>query len=85
MENFDWKSHISIDPEICHGRACITGTRIMVSVVLDNIAEGHSIETIIHEYPTLTEQDIKAAMLYAAELAKEKVLPIKIEGEFAEI
>jgi len=62
---------ISVDPQICHGRACIKGTRIMVAAILDNLAAGISPEEILKSYPTLCLEDIKAAIYYGAELAKE--------------
>lgn len=65
----DWQEHISINPKVLHGRACIRGTRISVSVVLDNIAAGLDTSEIIQSYPTLTTDDIRAALSYAAELA----------------
>ena len=43
----DWRERIAINPEICHGKACIKGTRVMVSVILDNLAEGESYESIM--------------------------------------
>ncbi|MAF99212.1 MAG: hypothetical protein CMH61_01230 [Nanoarchaeota archaeon] len=67
---------ISVDPNVCHGKACIKGTRIMVSVILDNLAEGIEVDEIIKNYPTLTKKDIKASLEYAAILAKEEILPI---------
>jgi len=65
---------ISVDKKICHGKACIEGTRIMVSVILDNLAAGVSNEEILRSYPTLNPDDIKAAIAYGAELAKERVV-----------
>ena len=62
-----WQDYISSDPNICHGRACITGTRIMVSVVLDNLAEGHTPEEIVQNYPSLTIEAVKAVKLYEKE------------------
>lgn len=72
----NWEEHITVDPSVCHGRACIKGTRIMVSVVLDNLAAGLSEEEILKSYPSLTRQDIHAAIAYAAELARERIVPI---------
>ena len=69
---------ISVDPRICHGKACIKGTRIMVTVILDNLAAGVSPEEILKSYPTLHPDDIKAAIAYGAELAKERIIPIGI-------
>jgi uncharacterized protein (DUF433 family) len=70
----DWRTRISIDPAVCHGKACIQGTRIMVSVVLDNLAAGQSPDEILQLYPTLRREDVAAAMAYAAELARERVV-----------
>lgn len=69
-----WRDRISVDPAVCHGKACIKGTRIMVSVVLDNLASGLSREEILASYPSLHEEDIQAAILYAAELARERIV-----------
>ena len=70
----NWREHITVDPEICHGRACITGTRVLVTTVLDNLAAGLDDRAIAESYPTVTPQAVRAAMSYAAELAKERVL-----------
>jgi uncharacterized protein (DUF433 family) len=70
----NWQEYIVIDPEICHGRACIRGTRVMVSVILDNIAAGLSAEEILRSYPSLTREAIQAALAYGAELARERVI-----------
>ena len=68
---------ISADPEVCHGKACIKGTRIMVTAILDNLAEGISEKEILKSYPSLTREDIQATISYAAELAKERYVPVK--------
>jgi len=70
----DWQSRIVSDPAVCHGKPCIRGTRILVSVVLDNLAEGLTPEQIVAEYPPLTREDVSAAMSYAALLAREEEL-----------
>lgn len=62
----NWQDRISINPNVCHGKACIRGTRIMVSVILDNLAAGVSQEEILRSYSSLTSKDIDAAMAYAA-------------------
>lgn len=72
---------ISVDPSICHGKACIKGTRVMVSVILDNLAVGSSEEEILKGYPSLTRLDIQAALAYAAELTKERLIPVGIREE----
>lgn len=72
----DWRQHITVDPDICHGQACIKGTRIMASVVLDNLAAGESVDDIVLSYPTLTPDSIRATISYAADLARERVVAI---------
>jgi uncharacterized protein (DUF433 family) len=72
----NWRDYISTDQTICHGQACIKGTRIPVSVVLDNLADGLTIEEIIKSYPALTDDAIRAATAYAAELARERIIDI---------
>jgi len=74
LTRMDWRTRISTDPAICHGKACIKGTRIMASVVLDNLATGQSTDEILRLYPTLKKEDLIAAMAYAAELARERVV-----------
>jgi uncharacterized protein (DUF433 family) len=77
----DWRKRISVDPEICHGRTCIKGTRIMVSIILDNLAENIGIEEILKSYPSLSHEDIQAAIAYAAELAREQIISVaKVEA-----
>ena len=71
----NWRERISVDPKICHGKACIKGTRVMVSVVLDNLAAGETPEEIMRGYH-LEREDIEAALHYAAELAHERVVPL---------
>jgi uncharacterized protein (DUF433 family) len=70
----DWRERIAANPAICHGKPCIKGTRIMVSVVLDNLAEGLTALEIVAEYPSLVPEDVQAAMAYAADLAREEDL-----------
>jgi uncharacterized protein (DUF433 family) len=70
----DWRERISIDPTICHGKACIRGTRIMVSIILDNLAAGASEQDVVAQYPPLTPEGVRAAMAYAAELARERTV-----------
>ena len=72
----NWREHITVDPEICHGRACITGTRVLVTVILDNVAASLSPEEIVRSYPSITTGSVRAVMRYAAELAKERVVAL---------
>jgi uncharacterized protein (DUF433 family) len=69
----DWTDYITVDPQVCHGKACIKGTRIMVSVVLDNLADGQTVEQIVANYPALTPEAVRAAIAYAAELPHERI------------
>jgi uncharacterized protein (DUF433 family) len=72
----NWRDRISVDANVCHGKTCIRGTRIMVSVVLDNLAAGEPVEAILRSYPTLKPDDIQAALGYAAELARERIVTL---------
>jgi uncharacterized protein (DUF433 family) len=72
-----WRDRITVDPGVCHGKACVRGTRVMVSVILDNLAAGLSQKEILHSYPALRPEDINAALVYAAELARERVVPLE--------
>ena len=67
----NWRDHITVDPLVCHGKACITGTRVMVSVILDNLAAGLTLDEIRTNYPSVDPEAIQVAMAYAAELARE--------------
>ena len=75
----NWQERISVDPKVCHGKACIKGTRVMVSVVLDNLAAGETPDAIVAAYQ-ITPEDVRAALLYAAELAKECVIPLSMDA-----
>ena len=66
----DWRDRISVDPTICHGKACIKGTRVTVSAVLDNLAVGETPEAIASAY-CLQREDVLAAVAYAAELGTQ--------------
>ena len=72
MDREPWLERISIDPQVCHGKACIRGTRVMVSVVLDYLKAGESVENVLSQYPMLTDKDVYAALAYAAWLAHEE-------------
>jgi uncharacterized protein (DUF433 family) len=76
----DWRERISTDPGVCHGQACIKGTRIPVAVVLENLAAGLSVEEILASYPPLAVDDVRAATAYAAELARERIVLVGERG-----
>ncbi len=75
----DWRPYIQIDPDIHHGEPCIRGTRIPVAVILANLAEGLSIQALLQEYPALREEDIRAALAYAAEALTHDWLLLPLE------
>jgi len=70
----EWQDYITVDPTVCHGRACMRGTRIIVSVVLDNLAAGLTPDEIVRSYPPLSREAVQAAIAYAAELGRERVV-----------
>lgn len=70
---------ISVDPTICFGKPCIRGTRIWVSLILDFLASGMGMNDILAEYPQLTEEDIRAAIAYGAEMSRERYVDISTE------
>jgi uncharacterized protein (DUF433 family) len=75
----EWQERISVNPQVCHGKACIRGTRVMISVILDNLAAGVPREELLQSYPSLQESDIQAALAYAAELAREGTAELPLE------
>ena len=72
----DWRDYITVDPAVCHGKACLKGTRIMVSIVLDNLAAGLTSDEIVHSYPSLSKESVQAAIAYAAELTRERLVAL---------
>jgi uncharacterized protein (DUF433 family) len=76
MEEKELFGRISSDPDILHGKPCITGTRIPVYLIVSLVAEGESVEDIIKDYPSLTPEDIKAALRYAARLSEYEAYAI---------
>jgi uncharacterized protein (DUF433 family) len=77
MQN--WRERISVNPAVCHGRACIRGTRVLVSAIVDNVAAGVPQDEILRSYPALTKRDIESALAYAAELAREGTVELPLE------
>ena len=76
VTTMNWQDYIVQDPKICHGKPCFRGTRLLVSVVLDNLAAGLDPAEICEHYPGLTKEAIRAAIAYAAELAKERAVSL---------
>jgi uncharacterized protein (DUF433 family) len=72
----DLLSRISIDPSICFGKPCIKGHRVWVSLVLDYLASGMTVQELLKEYPQITEEDVLACIAYGAEMARASYPPI---------
>lgn len=70
-------NRISIDPNVCHGQACIKGTRVPVHQIVGMLANGDTFESLLQAYPTITRDDIRACLEYAAVLAEEEITPIE--------
>ena len=71
----NWRDHTTVDPNICHGRVCIKGTRVMVSSFLDNPAAGINPEEILYSYPSVSPEAVQASIAYAADLARSASSP----------
>lgn len=76
----DWRDRISIDPNVCHGKPCIKGTRIMIWIIVDYLANGDSVDEVLDAFPSLTREDVHAALAYAAEMTRERVIPVEVVG-----
>ncbi len=72
-------SRIKIDPAVCFGKPCIRGRRLWVSLILDFLASGISIEEVLDEYPSLERDDILACIAYGAEMSRERYVEISVE------
>ncbi len=80
MAGLDWEQRVTVDPKVCHGKPCIKGTRIMVSIILDYLKAGDTPQDILKQYPMLEAADIYAALAYGAWLAhEEEVQPLHTE------
>jgi uncharacterized protein (DUF433 family) len=78
MSREELLKRISVDPNVCFGRPCIKGTRIWVSLIVDNLAAGVNEFEILAAYPQLKAEDIRAALTYAAEMTRERIIPIPL-------
>ncbi len=70
----NWRDHITVDSEICHGKACISGTRVLVTKLLDNLAADLDADEIVRSYPSVSYEAVRATLCYAAALANEQVV-----------
>ncbi len=80
MDREELLKRISINPEICFGKPCIRGHRIWVSLVLDLLASGMTVDEVLKEYPQLQPEDIYACIAYGAEMSRERYVDITIES-----
>ena len=69
-------NRISINPNVCSGRPCISGHRIWVSLVLDLLADGWSIDKVVGNYPGIEKDDVLACIAYGAEMTRERFVDI---------
>ncbi|HEX8410180.1 MAG TPA: DUF433 domain-containing protein [Thermoanaerobaculia bacterium] len=81
MTRDDLLQRISIDADICFGKPCVRGTRIWVALIIENLAAGVHEEEILDAYPSLQRDDIKAALAYAAEVTRERVIPAAVASK----
>ena len=71
---------VSIDPNVCHGQACVKGTRIPVHQIVSMMANGDTPDELLSQYPALSREDILACLEYAAALAEEQITPIELSN-----
>ena len=79
MDRAELLERISIDPRVCFGKLCIRGTRIWVSLILDQLAAGLYVEEMLEEYPQLTHEDILACIAYGAEMSRERFVDVPLD------
>jgi uncharacterized protein (DUF433 family) len=81
MTREDLLQRISIDSNVCFGKPCIRGTRIWVALIIENLADSVPESEILEAYPSLQPEDIKAALAYAAEVTRERVIPSVVDSK----
>jgi len=74
----NYLERIHVDPAICHGQPCVKGTRIPVWLIVQYLANGDTADEVVAELPTLTREDVQACLTYAAELTRERVIPVEV-------
>ncbi len=79
MDKRELLSRISIDPDICFGKPCIRGHRIWVSLVLDLLAGGSTVEQLLEQYPGIEDADVLACIAYGAEMSRERYVDLPLE------
>lgn len=73
----NWRDHVTVDPEICHGKACISGTRVLVTTVPDNLVDGLDAEEIARSYPSVSREAVRAVLRHAVAPAKERAVALE--------
>lgn len=79
MERDELLKRISVDPEVCFGKPCVRGHRIWVSLILDLLASGMSVDEVLAQYPQLDREDILACLAYGAEMSRERFVEVPLE------
>jgi uncharacterized protein (DUF433 family) len=79
MDKTQLLARITIDPNICFGKPCIRGHRIWVSLILDLLAGGASVQELLDEYPGLVEEDIRACLAYGADMSRDRFVDIPLK------
>lgn len=79
MERNELLKRISVDPRICFGKPCIRGHRVWVSLVLDLLAAGLSVEEVLDEYSQISREDVLACLAYGAEMSRERFVDVPLE------
>ena len=74
----DWRDYITVDSNVCHGQACIAGTRVTVSVILEDLAAGLTAKEVAGSYPSVSVDAVSTAVQYETELAKERTVPLGV-------
>jgi len=80
MTRDELMTRISIDPKVCFGKPCIKGHRLWISLVLDLLASGWTVEEVLHNYPGITKDDVLACIAYGAEMSRERYVEIPTDG-----
>ncbi len=76
MTHQELLQRISIDPNVCFGKPCLRGHRIWVSLILDLLASGTTVEEVLEDYPQLNQDDIRACLAYASEMTRERTVQV---------
>jgi len=79
MKRKELLKRISVDPNVCFGKPCISGHRIWVSLILDLLASGSTIDDILKDYPQIAEADVLACIAYGAEMSRERYVEVPIK------